>query len=567
MSTLPTDSQPPTVASQLASINQAIAWHYTQIAILKAQANALNPISTLPNELISKIFGIYAFIDGPPYDLKWTKVMLVCRRWHAIALSEQSLWGFIEVSYSRNIRRVQMQLDRSGAAPVTVKIMSLDSGLYAVILLEHAERLYQLHLCGPAPRVLDFMNSLPDHRFPLLRSVKLDPSYKWEEVPEDVPTAWPDVLFDGRAPCLTALDLSHIRINWSLLQGFDRLLLTLTNDATGEPATFAKVLSALRASPNLTYLKLGRVIGSHFPLQSYPVVSLPRLEFIWIQDDVALCNELLRHIAMPSTARISVYGFGIRAGADIAPLLVPVRKHVRARDAPTLRCLQLDATDSRGRTNFMLSTFTATTAPNALEYDKATFLVNTHPATEHALRTIMTKVLKALPCSGITHLDARAAPHLTVASWKAALALLPALEMMYTFVNSAATRLFTALVELTENPRGGVFPPLRHVHLYAYVWRRSDDGGADADVVAPVLAALRRLLAVRHRRGTPLPVLEIDEQVDSLGMREEEWEALFEQVGKFIRNGEDYDPPARRREIEEFRRKWSAGHLGDSDSE
>jgi hypothetical protein len=176
----------------------------------------------------------------------------------------------------------------------------------------------------------------------------------------------------------------------------------------------------------------------------------------------------------------------------------------------------------------------------------------------------MTKVLKALPYSTITHLDCRNAVHLTVPTWKAAVALLPALEMVYTWLNAAAAQFLTALAELTENPRNAVFPPLQHVHLWAYAWRQNQN---EPDEVSPVLAALRRLLAARHACGTPLPVLEIDEQINSLNMEEAEWEALFEKVGKFIRNGNVYDPPARRRKYEEFRRQWQAEHPNYDDSE
>ncbi|KAJ7312616.1 hypothetical protein DFH08DRAFT_973393 [Mycena albidolilacea] len=523
MSTNSTSPQP-AIAAQLAEINQGIAWHYSQISILKAKANALNSISALPNEIISKIFVDFAFLSGPPFDLKWTKVMLVCRRWHDIALAEQQLWGFIQDSYSCNWKRIRAQLKRSGAAPLTVKIMAGDSGMYNSTLLRHAERLRELRLTGSGIHVLGFMHSLAHRSLPLLREVKFDPSYKLEDVPAEVPRSFPDALFDGRAPRLTELDLTQIPVNWSLLRGLTRLSLVKASD-TYQPDTFTKVLSLLESSPALTYLKLARLISSNALEQLRPPASLPVLESIWIQDDVELCTALLRHIKIPPPLAST--------GADIAPFLVPVRAHVRASGAPTLRCVQLNA----GESNFMVSTFTVTTAPNVLEYDSGHFIVNTHPANEHALRGIMTKVLKALPCATITHLDCRSATHLAVSSWKTAIALLPALEMMYTFVNVGATRLFTALVELTENPRKAVYPLLRHIHLYALIW-----GDDDTDTAPSVLDALRLLLTTRQARGTPLPILEITDQGASLNLPEAEWEAS---------------------EYEEFRRQWQEDHPDD----
>ncbi|KAJ6568824.1 hypothetical protein B0H19DRAFT_1256532 [Mycena capillaripes] len=301
------------------------------------------------------------------------------------------------------------------------------------------------------------------------------------------------------------------------------------------------VLHVLEASPTLTSVKLGRIITSYNPAQSYPVVSLPALEFLWIQDNVEFCNELLRHIIISPTIRITLYGLGISSGADIVNLLIPVRRHLRAPAASVLRCLQINASESRGtRTHFMISGFSAAAVPNPLEYDRAAILMNTHPTTEHALRQIMTKILKALPCAMITHLDCRSTTQLTTTSWKTAIRLLPA-------------------------PRGGVYPPLRHVHLYAYVWKRRGDD--EIDIVPPVLEALRNLLHARHARGTPLPVLEIQEPIPSLNMEEEEWEALFELVGRLIRDGEVYDPPARRQPEEyKWRVAWQLEHPDDPES-
>ncbi|KAJ7611411.1 hypothetical protein DFH06DRAFT_1485299 [Mycena polygramma] len=526
------EAGPLTMSAQLAEIHQKIAWHYSQISILKESANALNPISTLPNELIAKIFEMYAFLEGPPFDLKWTKVMLVCHRWHDVALSEQSLWGFIRDSFTHGMKQIQTQLERSGAAPLSVMIDSLDSPLYATVILQHAERLSELNLSGDAASILAFINVLSDHRFPLLQSIKLKPRYNNPSTSITFPVA----VFDGRAPASS-----------SLLHGLRSLALDLAPDITDSP--FEKLLSVLNASPALTRVKLGRVVASQNPTQSYRVVSLPHLEILWIQEDVEICNALLRHVTIPPTTRVSIYGLGIRSGSNITDLLVPLRKHVRAPSAPTLRCLRIDAPGSY----FMLTAFTVALVLN-LEHEAEAFLVNTHPPTDNLLRQIMSKVLKALPCTNITYLDCRSATAITITSWKAALALLPALETVYTSASEGAVRLFTALAELSDaSLRGGVWPPLRRVHMYAHIWRRIEDG--NVDIVTPVLDALRLLLRARQACGTPLEVLEIEEQANSLGMAEAEWEALFELVGRFVRNGEDYDPPRMRREFAEWQRQ------------
>ncbi|KAJ6626207.1 hypothetical protein B0H10DRAFT_547873 [Mycena sp. CBHHK59/15] len=538
----------PTIAAQRAAIQQEIEWHYNQISMLKAKSNALAPIYRLPNEIISLIFAKYAVETGQLFNLRWTKVMLVCRRWHDVALGAQPLWGFIEAAFHRGLKRLMIQLQRSGAAPLTVKIVSYDTHMYSSMLLEHAERLRDLDFSGNAPHILAFLNQLSEHRFPLLYSIKLEPNYKWDEVPADLATTFPNAIFDGRAPRLETVELSSLSVRWDLLRGLQGLSLMQSLDT--DPS-FGTLLSVLQACPGLRDLKLGSVLFPMDPLESYPVVSLPLLECIWLHDDVERCTEILRHVAIPAAARVCVYGLGIRTGRDVMDILIPLRKHVRAPSAPTLRCIQLDCTEG-SRTNFMVSAFTQTSAPSVLDTNAA-FMINTHPTNEHTLRQIMTKTLKALPCHTITHLDTRLATHLTATSWRGALALLPALEMAYMFVNNGAVKFLQALCEDLESPKGTVGPRLRHLHMYAYVWKRNTDA---PDVVPPVLDALRQLLILLHARGTPLEVLEVDEQQGCLGMDESEWEALFGLVGKFIRNDRVYNPIQRRREYEEMELEW-----------
>ncbi|KAJ7615936.1 hypothetical protein FB45DRAFT_801558 [Roridomyces roridus] len=548
---------PGSLASRRAKLQRDIAWHYDQISALKATLNALNPIDTLPNELLSKIFGFYAFLQGPPFDLKWTRVMLVCRRWHDIAVVEQVLWSYVEDSfYSPGyVERVIVQMKRSGAAPLTVRIMSMDeSNIYSYFLLQHAERLRDVDVRGDAVHVIQFMHGLSSHPLSFLRSLSLDPRYKREEVPGDVVTVFPDAVLDGRAPGLTELDISHLTINWGLLRGLTKLSLTQTPD-TNQSGTH--ILSVLESSPALTSLKLGRVLTEQIVHQPHHAVSLPLLESLWVQDEVQFCTPLIQHLVIPPTARIIIYTLGVQTGSDITHLLVLIRKHIRAPGASTIRWLQLEAhgSPSTPPSHLRMAAFSSESVPDALAFDDASLAINAHPTTGLALRQIMSKILKALPVSTITHLDCRSASHLSVTSWKYALALLPALESIYLFVNNGALQLFGALTELTETPKtpsAGFPSSLKHIHLLAYVYKLRDDA---EDFVPSVLEALRRLLDARVAAGTPFPLLDIDEGGDGLKMSAVEWEALFEKVGKMRKHGYVFDPPAMRRKREELVRK------------
>ncbi|KAJ7612614.1 hypothetical protein FB45DRAFT_939396 [Roridomyces roridus] len=543
-----TDSQPLSISAQRRKLKNEIAWHYAQIAGLKAQFNALNPISALPNELIAKIFRFYAFLNGVPFDLTWTRVMLVCRKWHAIALAEQPLWSFVRQGFSsfvhyRSLKRVLTQLDRSGAAPLTVEMQSSDSRLFTDSLLEHTDRLREVKIRGESVHTMQFLHSLASHSLPLLRSITVDPGYKWEEVPETLNTC-PPALFDGRAPQLTSLDVKIASVDWSLFRGLTRLSLEGAADTKLPPTN---ILDVLEASPGLTYIRLARVLTRQVLVGETRVVSLPNLGVLWIQDDVEICASFIRHISVAPTAHLLLYGYGIQTGGDVTDLLIPVRKHVRGPSAPAIRCLQLDASGEGNLPNsppqhLRICASTAPGEPNSLKTKSAYISVNSHPNTGHALRQILSKVLKALPSHTVTHLECRSARHFSVASWKTALALLPSLEVIYAFADYGAERLFHTLTELTEAPKPGVgFPVnLRHVHLRVYVWEARDDEEDMRVIAANVLTALKRLLAVRVAAESPLGLLEIEEGGSGVVVSEEEWRELSEQVGSLTRNGYPY---------------------------
>ncbi|KAJ7467492.1 hypothetical protein FB451DRAFT_1482681, partial [Mycena latifolia] len=103
-SQIPKDSQPSIstmpirdLASERSAIDDQIAWHYAQIAFLKAKRNALAPICTLPNELLSHIFAVYAVESDALFNLEWTRIMYVCRHWHELVLAAHPLWAFINI--------------------------------------------------------------------------------------------------------------------------------------------------------------------------------------------------------------------------------------------------------------------------------------------------------------------------------------------------------------------------------------------------------------------------------------------------------------------------------------
>ncbi|KAJ7840066.1 hypothetical protein B0H14DRAFT_3869551 [Mycena olivaceomarginata] len=479
--------------TRLEEIQQRIAWHYGQIAILKAEANSHSPVFTLPTEIVSKILTSYAFGTGP-FDSGWMRAMFVCRRWYDIVLSEQQLWGNIDISSPTKLRSLEIILARSGLALLHVKITSLSVDISPSPLVRHSERLRQLDLSGAPQSVAYFANTLPSYEFLVLQALRLALNYDHGVVPDP---SLLDAMFDGRAPRLTSLDLQYVDASWDLIRGVTMLSLT----------------------PNM---------GSGS--KSEPIISLPLLQSLSIMDSSGRCHKLLRHIMIPPNTRLSVDGWDFNHIDNINQLLGPISQHLRAASAPPIRCVRLGSTSTPEKPHLFRLAFSE---HDGSSEEDSLFTITTYPPSGRRLRDFMTMILGILSDVHITHLDCRDAPQATpLPAWKDALALLPALEVIYMFADSTAVRFLTVLAQLAGKkvPKDGYPTHLRHIHVSA----TACDGGSAT--VRLVFEALQALLSALHGRGTPLAILEIRDLDARLDVDEESWNLLSQLAGTLIRN-------------------------------
>ncbi|EIM82351.1 uncharacterized protein STEHIDRAFT_31631, partial [Stereum hirsutum FP-91666 SS1] len=66
-----------------------------RLLALRAMRNTIAPISMLPDEILSIIFLYYGTIVESTATGRWTKLMVVCRRWHKVCLTHAKLWSYI----------------------------------------------------------------------------------------------------------------------------------------------------------------------------------------------------------------------------------------------------------------------------------------------------------------------------------------------------------------------------------------------------------------------------------------------------------------------------------------
>ncbi|KAI0270711.1 hypothetical protein BC834DRAFT_788847, partial [Gloeopeniophorella convolvens] len=98
------------------------------ILSMRTRHNALVPISTLPPELLARIFHLHAlyhppFTSGKP--LGWIVDTHVCRHWRQVALGDGSLWGGIKGFPAAKSKWVYQMVVRSKGAPLDFSFLEL----------------------------------------------------------------------------------------------------------------------------------------------------------------------------------------------------------------------------------------------------------------------------------------------------------------------------------------------------------------------------------------------------------------------------------------------------------
>ncbi|KAJ7493706.1 hypothetical protein FB451DRAFT_448182 [Mycena latifolia] len=126
-------------------IDKRIAWHYAQIALLKAKRNTLAPIWSLPIELLSRIITIYAVESDNLFRLHWTKIMYVCRHWRELVLAAHKLWSFLDLGWSGGSRIIG-QLSRAGRAQLSLRVMFRDSLPFIPLIMVLSDRIWALEI-------------------------------------------------------------------------------------------------------------------------------------------------------------------------------------------------------------------------------------------------------------------------------------------------------------------------------------------------------------------------------------------------------------------------------------
>ncbi|THU75336.1 hypothetical protein K435DRAFT_287217, partial [Dendrothele bispora CBS 962.96] len=317
-------------------IDREIEKHQNIIRDLKTRRNLHASISKLPPEILSTIFLLYN--DGIPYNhcdhwhsLAWIRVSHICRHWRNVALGCPALWSHLNFFMPASVPEMLL---RSKSAPLTIQFTLSYYGASKMIeafhtSLEQVARIRELSIVITGH---NFERLFPrtDQAAPHLQKLVLNSLLDRMEV-----IALPKDFLDGRAPCLSHLELRNIHLPWSspLLKNLTTLKLTRTrlNSQTTLP-TLDQLVEMLGRMPGLETLELENVLPSSG--SSISEVTLPYLRDIQLGGDIAGCANVLNLISFPYTARMKFGGVvdGHAASAlDVATLFPPVLSKIRRR--------------------------------------------------------------------------------------------------------------------------------------------------------------------------------------------------------------------------------------------
>ncbi|KAJ3745492.1 hypothetical protein DFH05DRAFT_1488209 [Lentinula detonsa] len=452
--------------SEREKIRKAIDSGIDILADLKSYRNAIASISFLPDELLTDIFYKVMISEGAWYT-RWCRLILVCRRWHRVAMNNGKLWSWIsdDDSFEYNGERVEVWQTRSRGYPLSFKF-SIDQ-YSSNLLAQNAHRVRLLELVGHTNDFADFFSRIPN--FPMLENLRFSLRSS-DEHPVTLVNV-PSSLVEGRAPRLRRICLENVVFKspeeLQLLANVTHLELTKSLDhrdlETALPS-LKDIHDTIQQSPALQTLIIRHYVSIDIrDIQSFPTISLPDLGLLNLNMDIQIMTAILQFLTFPHTTHTSYIAHPRFDGPlyirDIKSLIVHVRRHLQHRDAPIIRSAKVES-----GLYLAFSFFQKDKYPDPMFSDEEpTTFILVYTTTQHENRRIITKIINALPLEKLTTLDATSITHdnhqlktnyfeqmFSWETWRTLIRLLPVGLTIRIGVNDALLALLRGAIDAME---------------------------------------------------------------------------------------------------------------------
>lgn len=399
----------------------------------------------IPFDVLYRIFDDYVGEDLEQlFSLSWTKVLLVCRHWHAVGLLSPRLWSFIrfepilsvaEVPSSEgfadvetDVCRVRMQLVRAGTWPLTIRYKPLpwtypdyfqDLGM-TVFWNPHSVQ--SLSLRGDYLRLSETIQDVCKKIHSNMHSLELQHCKSELGIANIVALS---ELLAQKLPSLKRLILRDVRCDWSCIRNLRSLEISYVV-LMPQPYLLKDIVAALRRCPELEKLHLNlpfwRSSGDSPP--SPEATALPLLADLYLRGPVHICAPLflsMEALAVGAAIDISFNGVHPRDERNLERAESRIGEHLRRSGAAPIWCLTWGNSAVDGRV-----ASARTRHPG--DMDKSGLPnIQFHASTKRPPLGL-SNCLASWPLGGVTHLDMRPIGICASGVWRVLVASLPSLH-------------------------------------------------------------------------------------------------------------------------------------------
>ncbi|KZV62459.1 hypothetical protein PENSPDRAFT_658093 [Peniophora sp. CONT] len=460
---------------------------------LKEYRNSLSsPMYRLHPELLSYIFFIYAQNNNELFDLRWTRLLFVCRRWHDVGKHTQSLWSYIDIKAvpprrrpdgshivhdpDMDIRRIETQRARAGLWPLTIRMagnVHLSEAKQAYVsMFWNPTSLASFTVNGDNKCVEKMVHILAAHRHPLLKTLHMHCLSRHLSAFPDVREPMSIALRDN-LPQLSHLSVLGLTFDWTSIQGLRHLSVDYMLDMP-LPFSLRDIVDALSRCPLLEVfsMRLPPSFGLD-TLTPLDVTALSHLSIISLRGGVCVCTDLLRALTsisssakvivdttsrvtdLPSISSLATYA-GRHASREGEPVLhsvaiamMPARPTIGEVQAelPNPSNTRFDIVSQRNPTRYRDDTHRLR-VPASVELDHPSCITLSTTIPSVAADEALMNILQSWPLSKVTHVDLRSAV-VSISCLRAIFMGLPAASTV--IVHPEAANVSTLLEFLEEN--------------------------------------------------------------------------------------------------------------------
>ncbi|KZV73565.1 hypothetical protein PENSPDRAFT_648713 [Peniophora sp. CONT] len=323
-----------------------------------------SPIHRLHPEILQIIVFMYAHDNDELFDMRWVRLLHVCKRWHDILVHTPVLWSFMDVSSSdlaigrpdgrdaSDIQRVAAQRSRVKLWPLTVRIRtnmyleaSLPQSKLALISsgLWNPRSLSSLTAGGRSALIHTLLQNLASQRQSSLGELSLHQRYHDEKEAESRYLI--NAILDRYTPKLHHLSLIGLDFSWTRIRNLRTLRIEYGPSCRPKDSKklYVELINALCRCPLLERLHLELPPVSFDEITFRKAASLPVLQEVSLKGSDVECHNLLQSLVhLPAAARIIIIVYnGSRKVKYHSPLASILGHHASQGGAPVIRTIVL----------------------------------------------------------------------------------------------------------------------------------------------------------------------------------------------------------------------------------